>query len=165
MSRQTVVLVSLFLAVGLGACGAPTGPRIIAEDAWARPVAIAIGPNLSSTENQLQATGQGMSGTGGVFMRLVNKGKEPDRLLGGKTDVAQTVEIHETVIEGGLAKMQMLTGGLELPARGEVLLEPGSYHLMLIGVTHDLKVADELSIELQFEKSGRVMVEAKVREP
>ena len=38
----------------------------------------------------------------------------------------------------------MLTGGLELPARGEVLLEPGSYHLMLIGVTHDLKVADEL---------------------
>jgi copper(I)-binding protein len=98
-------------------------------------------------------------------VRLVNKGKEPDRLLGGKTDVAQTVEIDETVIEGGLAKMQMLTRGLELPARGEVLLEPGSYHLMLIGVTHDLKVADEVSIKLQFEKSGRVMVEAKVREP
>jgi copper(I)-binding protein len=98
-------------------------------------------------------------------VRLVNKGKEPDRLLGGKTDVAQTVEIDETVIEGGLAKMQMLAGGLEVPAQGEVLLEPGSYHLMLIGVTHDLKVADEVSIKLQFEKSGRVMVEAKVREP
>jgi copper(I)-binding protein len=165
MSRQTVVLVILFLAVGLGACGAPAGPRIIAEDAWARPVAITTGPNLSSTESQLQATGQGMSGTGGVFMRLVNKGKEPDRLLGGKTDVAPTVEIHETVIEGGLAKMQMLAGGLEVPAQGEVLLEPGSYHLMLIGVTHDLKVGDEVSIELQFEKSGRVTVEARVREP
>ena len=74
----------------------------------------------------------GMAGTGAVFMLLVNEGGEADRLVGGKTDVAKVVEIHETVMEGDVMKMQMLPDGLEVPARGEVLLKPGSYHVMLI---------------------------------
>jgi copper(I)-binding protein len=59
----------------------------------------------------------------------------------------------------------MLANGLEVPAKGEVLLKPGGYHVMLIGMTRDLQVGDTFSLDLQFEKSGTITVEPEVREP
>ena len=98
-------------------------------------------------------------------MRLVNMGGESDRLIGGRTDVAHAVEIHETVVENEVMKMQMLADGLVVPARDEVLLKPGSYHVMLIGIQRDLNVGDAFKLELQFEKSGFITVNPQVREP
>jgi hypothetical protein len=98
-------------------------------------------------------------------MLLKNEGSESDRLTGGQTDVAEVVEIHETVMEGEVMKMQMLPNGLEVPDRGEVLLKPGSYHIMLIGIKRDLVVGEAFALDLHFEKSGTITVEPKVREP
>jgi periplasmic copper chaperone A len=156
--RRSAIMILLFVGT-LVACGAPSGPSIEVKDAWARPAMAMMESAQSSGE------GMGMAGTGAIFMRLVNQGKEPDRLIGGKTDAAKTVEVHETVMEGDVMKMQMLADGLEVPAQGEVSLEPGSYHVMLIGIQRDLKVGDKISIELQFEKSGTMNVEAQVKEP
>lgn len=153
----------LLLSGLLIACGAPSGPRIEVEDVWARPAMSMKESGESSGEGM--GTGQPMPGTGAVFMLLKNVGSEPDRLLGGQTDVAEVVEIHETIMEGEVMKMQMLTDGLDAPAKGEVLLKPGSYHIMLIGIKRDLKVGDTFSLNLQFEKSGTITVEPKVREP
>lgn len=149
-------LIGLLLAGMQAACGAPSGPDVRADDAWARP-AKAVG----ETE-----TGEsGMAGTGAVFLLLVNDGGEADRLVGGETGVAEVVEIHETVMEGEVMKMRMLPDGLQVPAKGEVLLKPGGYHVMLIGMKQDLKVGDQFAVELQFEKSGTITVEPEVREP
>jgi copper(I)-binding protein len=145
--------ISLLLVAGVAvACGAPSGPSVKAEDVWARPA-------LASQE------GSGRVGTGAVFMRLVNSGREADRLVGGSTDAAKIIEIHQTVIEGDLVRMQMLPGGVEVPARGEVLLEPGSYHIMLFDLQRDLEVDDRFRIELWFAESDNSTVEVEVREP
>jgi periplasmic copper chaperone A len=152
-------LVVVLLMGMLAACGAPSGPNIRAKDVWARPAVAMMDSGQSSGE------GMGTAGTGAIFMRLVNEGKEPDRLVGGKTDAAKALEVHETVMEGDVMKMQMLANGLEVPAQGNVLLKPGSYHIMLIGLQRDLKVGDKVTVVLQFEKSGTMTVEAEVREP
>jgi copper(I)-binding protein len=152
-------LIAIFLVGTLAACGAPSGPQVKAEDVWARPAMAMDESGESSGE------GMGMAGTGAVFMRLVNEGGEGDRLVGGQTDVAKVVEIHETVMEGEVMKMQMLPDGLDVPAKGEVVLKPGSYHIMLIGIQQDLKVGDRFTVALQFEKSGAITVEPEVREP
>ncbi len=158
MKRVRLGLTILLLAAALAACGAPAGPSIQAEEVWARPaMAAAEGGGMAGE-------GMGMAGTGAVFMRLKNEGKEADRLIGGSTDVAKVVEIHETVMEGDVMKMQMLADGLEIPAGGEVLLQPGSYHVMLIGMERDLKAGDTFTLELQFEKSGTMALEVSVRE-
>jgi copper(I)-binding protein len=130
-------------------------PTVAPAEASAEPAAGSMG------EGQAMA----MTGTGAVFMRLVNEGNEADRLLGGRTDVAKVVEIHETVMQDDIMKMQMLPDGLEVPAKGEVVLKPGGYHVMLIGMQRDLNVGDTFTIELQFEKSGTVTVEPQVRQP
>ena len=68
-------------------------------------------------------------------------------------------------MEGEVMKMRMLPDGLEIPAKGEVLLKPGGYHVMLIGVKQDLKPGDRFTVDLEFEKSGTVTVEPEVRNP
>jgi copper(I)-binding protein len=156
---QVIVLVAVMVA----ACGAPATPQIRAEDVWSRP-AVAMGDTGESAESGSEM-GQGMGGTGAVFMVLVNDGQEADRLVGAKTDVAKVVEIHETKMEGDVMKMQMLPDGLEVPARGEVQLKPGGYHVMLIGLQRNLDVGDTFSVELLFEKSGSLVVEPVVRQP
>jgi copper(I)-binding protein len=158
-----MTLVVLILSGGLVACGTPPGPSIEAEEVWARPAMTMKESSGSSGEGMKM--GKPMPGTGAVFMLLKNAGGEPDRLTGGQTDVAEVVEIHETVMEGEVMKMQMLPDGLKVPAKGEVLLKPGSYHVMLIGIKRDLKVGDTFTLDLQFEKSGSIRVEPEVREP
>jgi copper(I)-binding protein len=153
----------LLVASVLLACGAPTEPSIKVEEAWARPAMVM----KESGEGMGEMAGQGkpMPGTGAVFMLLLNEGQEADRLIGGQTDVAQVVEIHETAMEDDMMKMRMLTDGLEVPARGEVLLKPGGYHVMLIGMQRELKVGDTFTIELHFEESDPIIVQTAVREP
>lgn len=162
MQRKPLGALGLLLSLAgllLAGCGAPAGPSIQVQEVWARP-AIALMESGGGQESS-----QPMAGTGGVFMRLVNMGDEADRLLGGTTGVAQAVEIHETVVENDVMRMQMLAGGLEVPARGDVLLEPGGYHLMLIGLQRDLTVGDTFALELEFEKTGPITVNPEVREP
>jgi copper(I)-binding protein len=143
------------------ACGAPSGPEVRVDDVWARP-AMAMG---EMETGETAEGGMGMAGTGAIFMLLVNDGAAADRLVGGSTDVAEVVEIHETTMEGEVMKMRMLPEGLEVPARSEVLLKPGGYHVMLIGMKQDLRPGDRFTVDLEFEKSGTVTVESEVRKP
>jgi len=145
MLHRSIIAITLITALVLSACGTEsTGPKISVEDAWARPVPAA-------------------GGNGAVFFRLVNTGNEADQLLGGESPVAGSVEVHKTSMEEGVMRMEHIPG-LELPAKGEVLLEPGGYHVMLIGVNTSLALGDTLPITLRFEKSGEIQMEVQVRE-
>ena len=142
----------------------PAGPEVKAEDVWTRP-AVSMGGNSTTAGGEQGAMGHASMGTGAVFMRLVNTGGEADRLIGAQTDVAEVVEIHETTIQDDVMKMQMLPEGLEIPANGEVLLKPGGYHIMLIGMKRDLNVGDQISLTLSFDKGAPLTIDAEVREP
>jgi periplasmic copper chaperone A len=157
---------ALGLVLLLAACGSDVapGPRITAEDAWARP-ASALAGMTASTGAEESDTGHARSGTGAVFMRLVNAGGESDRLLSAETEVAEVVEIHATRIEGDVMQMQLLPQGLEIPARSEVELKPGGYHIMLIGLKRDLVEDDVIPVVLHLEKTGTMTLEARVRTP
>jgi copper(I)-binding protein len=161
----------LLLLGTLVACGpgAASGPQIRAEDVWARP-AVAMKmegmPADEPAEGNTEAMpgGHAMGGTGAVFMTLVNEGREPDRLVAAQADVAETVEIHRTTMEGDVMRMQPVSF-VEVPARGDVELKPGGYHVMLIGLRRDLAVGDRFPVTLTFETSPALTVEAEVREP
>jgi copper(I)-binding protein len=99
-----------------------------------------------------------------VYMVIENTGDQPDRLLHAHCDVAGTVELHETKMEGGVMKMQPVDG-IDIPAKGTVELKPGGLHIMLIGLTRDLNPGDEIELELHFDKAGHVPVKAVVQKP
>lgn len=158
-SRRSIHALFAFLLIGMLAACAPASPELQVEDVWARPGKAMEGMSDESGEGDMPMV------TSAVFMKLVNKGRQPDRLVSAQADVAKTVEIHETRMEDEVMKMVHLPDGLEIPAKGEVVLKPGSYHVMLIGLTGELNVGDRFPVVLTFEESGTMTVEAEVRQP
>lgn len=102
----------------------------------------------------------------GIFMTLTNDGDTADRLVGGATDVADVVEIHETVMDAeGRTMMQPLENGIEIPAGESVELMPGGLHVMLREVTAELVEGDTVTITLRFEQAGEITIDVPVQAP
>jgi copper(I)-binding protein len=160
----TLVLWMLLVTLAACASDATRADGIQVVDPWARPaVALKGAEGASADQSMASGMSQGQGGTGAIFMRLVNEGHEADRLVSVQTDAAQVAEIHETRIEGDVMRMQLLPDGLEIPAGGEVVLEPGGYHIMLIELNHDMKVGDTVAVALEFEKNDTIQVQVPVR--
>jgi copper(I)-binding protein len=111
-----------------------------------------------------RATPKGSEVAGG-FMKLINTGTEPDRLIGGSTANAGKFEMHETAMEGGVMKMRPLPNGIEIKPGETVELKPGSYHLMFVGLSAPFEKGKMVKGTLQFEKAGKVDVEYAIEAP
>lgn len=152
MNRMTVRLLALVaLAVGLIGFGGPA----LAHGDEATPAASPMAGGMMGEH--------GMGGTGAAYMLIENRGDEADRLIGGSTDVAKVVEIHEIVDNNGVMEMKPLADGLEIPAGETVTLQPGGYHVMLIGLTKDLTDGSTYELTLTFEHAGDVKLQVPVQ--
>jgi copper(I)-binding protein len=61
-------------------------------------------------------------------------------------------------MENDVMKMRPLKEGIEIPAGETVILKPGSFHLMFMGVTDPIEAGEEHDIILVFEKAGEIKV-------
>ena len=130
-------------SLAFSAVVAADGP--IAVDAgWARPTA----PGTT---------------IGAAYLVIRNAGSAPDRLAGASSPRAARVEMHESRVEGGMARMRPVA---ELPiAPGASLrFEPGGRHLMLVGLAGPLIAGERLPLVLRFERAGTVATTLAVRE-
>jgi copper(I)-binding protein len=107
--------------------------------------------------------GDAMGGTGAAYFLIENAGSEADRLILAAADVADVVEIHEIADNNGVMEMRPLADGLEIPAGETVALEPGGYHIMLIGLKDDLTAGMTFDLILTFEHAGEVVVPVTVQ--
>ena len=88
---------------------------------------------------------------------------QPDRLLGGFSPLVSRIEVHEMSMAGGIMRMRPLPQGLLLAPGATVRLEPGGYHLMLIGPRRAFRVGEHIPATLRFERAGEVRVEFDVQ--
>ena len=96
---------------------------------------------------------------GGAYLTITNRGDAPDRLVGGEAAFAERVEIHAMSVADGVMRMTRLADGLEIAPGETVRLEPGGYHVMLIGLAPDALVEGETAtIRLEFERAGRIEI-------
>lgn len=119
------------------------------------------GGGLEVTEARM---GQPTGPNAAVYFTVSNDGDQADRLVDVSTDVAASVHIHETTMaEDGTMGMQQVEG-LDVPAGGTLVLEPGGYHLMLIDADR-LNVGDTVQLTLEFEKAGAMTIDVDVVDP
>jgi copper(I)-binding protein len=95
-----------------------------------------------------------------VYATLRNTGVA-DRLLTVETSVGDKAELHRTSHDGAMAQMRAVKQ-LEVPARGQIVLEPSGLHLMLEGISDALREGEHFSLTFVFEKNGRIPVEVRV---
>lgn len=106
----------------------------------------------------------GAGKTGAVYLTLLNRGRDADRLVAVATPVARKAAIHETVTEGGVMKMRPLDA-LPLPAHQSVKLAPGGVHVMLMGLAAPLEEGGRFPLTLRFARAEPVTVDVVVRGP
>jgi len=99
---------------------------------------------------------------GGGYMRIVNHGSEPDRLIGGTAAVAGGFALHETTTRDGVARMRPVEGGIPVRPGETVEFKPGGLHAMLLDLKRPLKEGDVIKGTLVFEKAGTVAIEYRV---
>jgi copper(I)-binding protein len=147
---RRAVCAALLLA-GAGAFAQSSDTSIRVDGAWARR-AVMMKPG----------TPGGGTGTGAVYLTLVNKSAAPDALLSAASDAAATVEIHESYMESAMAKMRRVAW-IDVPAGQSVELKPGGYHIMLIDLTRDLTPGQSVQLTLTFRNAGKLPVTASIR--
>lgn len=168
------VLASLiFLFVACTQPAASRGLQIV--DPWLRPEAIGMAEppathtmtmtaSMTATQPVTGGMGIGMGGaTGALYLVIRNPGNQPDRLLKASSAVAKALELHRVIEENNVMAMRAASA-IDVPAHGEVVLKPGSFHIMLIGLTRSLQMGDTVTVTLTFEQAGALTVQAKVRE-
>ncbi|MCA9862111.1 MAG: copper chaperone PCu(A)C [Thermomicrobiales bacterium] len=146
---RNVALAVAFVAVGSGLFGSPL------TQAYDHGAAT---PSAGAGHEERRLTG-----SAAAFMLIQNGGAEDDVLLGGETEVADAVEVHEMAEVDGVMEMRPLSDGLVIPAGGEEALEPGGYHIMMFGLREDLTNGKTYDLTLHFEKAGDVTVSVTVR--
>lgn len=99
---------------------------------------------------------------GGVFLTLKNSGSAADKLLKAASPVAGNVELHTHIKDGDAMRMRAVEN-IPVPANGQTALEPGGYHIMLIGLKQALKEGGSFPLTLTFEKAGSVTVTVPVQ--
>jgi len=103
-------------------------------------------------------------GTAAIYLTVVNGGHMADALVAAHSEVAQAVEFHEMRMEGDVMHMQPVSQ-LEVPAHGQIALQPGDGHLMLIGLKRDLAPGDQFPLGLRFASGIEVTIMVEVRQP
>ena len=105
-----------------------------------------------------------VAANGGAFLVLENTGTAADKLVSASTELAGKVELHTHIKEGDIMRMRPVAA-IEVPAGKKVMLEPGGYHVMLLGLKKPLKEGERFPLTLQFEKAGKITVEIAVDKP
>jgi len=96
-------------------------------------------------------------GSGAGFMELTNRGRTADALVAVASPLARKVEMHRSVMAGGVMSMQR-QAQVAVPAGGAVRFAPGGHHLMFLGLTRSLKAGDGLPATLTFASGAKLNV-------
>jgi copper(I)-binding protein len=188
MKRFFMLLGTALLMVVLVGCGANQSAGqsgtagITVRDPWVRAAMMNMAGDQSGAMGNMQGNmGQatpvaGMEGGHGhgheygsqavsaAYMVLVNNSANADAIVKAESDVAKTVELHNVIMENNVMQMRQVEA-IEVPANGQVELKPGGFHVMLIGLTRDLKEGDEVVIKLTTRSGKTIEVKAPVRKP
>jgi hypothetical protein len=128
------------------------GLILLAGPAWAQ---------VDITDPWIRATAPGQKTAAG-YMTIRNGSAQPERLLGGSTQIAAKVETHVSMKDGDIMRMREVKG-YDIPANGSYELKPNGSHLMLVDIKRPLKEGERILVVLKFEKSGEVKVDFEVR--
>ena len=98
------------------------------------------------------------------FRSIRNEGDQPDRLMGGHTPLATTVELQRASQQVG-TKTTTVVDAIELPAKTNVPMrhDKGEYRILLKGLKQALKDGDRFDLTLNFEKAGALAVKVWVQ--
>ncbi len=145
--KKIFLLITVIVLLAINLFSQPITNRqslITIKDAWIRPAAAKANSAL--------------------FFEVVNNSSSPDTLLSAKGNLSEIVEIHETYKKENDIMGMREVHNVPIPAKSIVKFKPGALHIMLIGLTKDVRLGEQYDLVLQFKNAGTIKVKAVVQD-
>ena len=98
-----------------------------------------------------------------LYFIISNATNTDDVLIDVNVDVATSAKIYLNANdENGANALRVLTS-VPVPAQKEIILKPDRLYIMLTDLRQDLRTGDKVEIELIFEETGGMIIQAEVR--
>lgn len=105
------------------------------------------------------------SGMSAAFGTLHNDSKSDVTLVSAASPASSMLQLHETVADAsGAMVMREKDGGFVIPAGGELVLQPGGNHIMLMDLTAPLKAGEDTTFTLTFSDGSTTSFSAPVKD-
>jgi copper(I)-binding protein len=141
--RVLAALALVALVAAVGACSSSAATPTIAQ-AWARPAPA--------------------GGNTAAYFTITAASSQADALLSASSPAADMVQVHEVSTDAsGMTGMHPIDR-LDVPAGTSVTLNPGGFHVMMMGVKSELAVGETIELDLMFEHAGKVVVQAEIKQ-
>ena len=108
----------------------------------------------------IRAIPPGMKMTAG-FGTLSNPGSAAIELTSFTSPSFADVSLHRTELEGGISKMREVPA-LSIAAGATVVLEPGSYHLMLMMPVAEIQPGQLIAVEMRMANGASITFDMPV---
>ncbi len=125
--------------------------------------AVAADSNALRVENPYARAVPPTAQNSGAFMVLRNDSDQPIKVVDAESDVSKVTELHTHIHDKGVMRMRRVES-IEVPAHGTVALQPGGYHVMLIGLEHPLKPGDPVHIDLTLGDGSKESIDLEARQ-
>ena len=105
------------------------------------------------------------SGMTAVFGTLNNPTDADVTLVSATSKAADRAELHEvTENDSGSMEMRAVDGGFVIPAGGSMDIQPGGYHIMLMGLTDPLQAGEDVTVTVTFSDDSSYEFTAPVKD-
>lgn len=122
-------------------------------------------PTFSSSlmiEDGFARASSGHGKNSATYLSIHNHSPNDDYLIDAKTNVAAITSIHNHINDKGIMKMRAVKQ-IAIPANGSIKLQPGGFHIMLMGLKKTLREGDKFDLTLIFKKAGTVLCSVLVK--
>ena len=98
-----------------------------------------------------------------AFFVIKNNSDKDIAITSANSDIAEKNELHTHIKENKMMKMIKIEK-LVVPAKSSLELKSGSDHVMLMGLKKELKVGDEINLELSFSDGDKKSIKVPVKD-
>lgn len=133
----TVCLLGFVKAADIRTADVRAG-SIVVRNAWTRPT----------------AAGMPM---GVAYFTLINEGTSADAVIAASSPIAGSVEMHESTMTDGMARMRPLKE-IAIAPKSTVKVAPNGIHLMLVDLKSPLEAGTTVPLVLQLRKAGNIEI-------
>ncbi|MES0328108.1 MAG: copper chaperone PCu(A)C [Gammaproteobacteria bacterium] len=97
-----------------------------------------------------------------AYMEIKNTSDRVEKIVSASSENFKRISFHQTQQENDMAKMKHMDM-LTIPAKGKLVLEAGSHHIMLFNPVKKLKAGDQVNLDLKLENGDVVKLVVPVK--
>ncbi|MDH5612603.1 MAG: copper chaperone PCu(A)C [Gammaproteobacteria bacterium] len=97
-----------------------------------------------------------------AYMEINNPGDQEVKVVSATSENFTRISFHQTQQKNDMATMQHMDT-LTIPAKGKLVLEAGSHHIMLFNPVKKLKAGDQVNLDLKLENDDIIKLVVPVK--